>query len=74
MAGDFNAAREAFLDLVADAIRFEEDPDYAGGLFYNIRLSEFSFEQLVEAFGIPRRFDESSLDAVYRFIQEGTPK
>jgi len=69
-------AREAFLNLIADAVDYEYNPD--GDVTdsgYPIDCSTFKIvtrrsqmDELVEALGIPRRFDEDVADAIDRAI------
>lgn len=68
-------AREAFLDLIADAVEFKEEPDGdEGGDYtrYIIITGWQQLERLAEAFGIRRRFDESTGDAIKRAIDESS--
>lgn len=71
-------AREAFLNLIADASEWEEDPDGdmndAGAMIdlttYKLRTGRMQLEELAEALGIKRAYDESVKDAIDRAVQE----
>lgn len=75
---DIEKAREAFLNMLADASVFEEQPDGdmndAGNMIdcttYKIITGWRQFEELCEALGIKRqRYDETLMDALGRHIQ-----
>lgn len=79
---DINKAREAFLDLIADAKRFEEicDGDEVNGmaavyLSYEMTVDGRQLADLADALGVQARYMESPGDAIRRVIEEGgSPK
>ena len=71
-----DAAREAFLDLIAHAISFEEDPDgdMVGGRLVNLTTYKFivshqSLHELCDALGIAIGYNESAGQAITRYIE-----
>lgn len=72
---DITKAREAFLNMIADAVEWEEQPD--GDVDSNGRMMDCTtyklitgwrqLEELCEALGIERkRMDENLMDAIDR--------
>jgi 3-deoxy-D-arabino-heptulosonate 7-phosphate (DAHP) synthase len=73
-------ARECFLNMLADAKRFDEDVDgdEVNGravmyVSYHITTDESQFRELVDALGIKVGWTESTFDAVTRAIEEPSP-
>jgi hypothetical protein len=61
--------REAFLDMIADAVRFECDPD-EGGIFYELKVRQDSLETLLTALAIPfSRPDFDLVEALHLVIE-----
>lgn len=74
---DLEKARDAFLNMLADALEFEEQPDgdvnESGHMIdcttYKIITGYRQFEELCEALGIKRdRYDEPLINAIDRHI------
>ncbi len=70
-------ARECFLNMLADAKRFDEDVDgdEVNGrtvmyVSYHITTDESQFRELVDALGIKVGWSESTMDALTRAIEE----
>lgn len=72
------AAREAFLNLIADAIEWKEEPDgdidSSGRMIncttYHLITGYRELDELVEALGIDRRYDETAYQAIDRAISD----
>lgn len=62
-------AREAFLDLISDASRFEEDPD-EHGCSYHITTDDSQLRALLQALGIAIAFNESCKAAITRALNQ----
>lgn len=70
MSGDpFVLARECFLNLFAEAPRFDDDPD-VDGMQYDLKVEEECLRDLIDAFGIDMRPDETAGDAIRRRLNE----
>lgn len=74
-------AREAFLNMLADAKRFEEDVDgdEVNGatvvyVTYHLSTDESQFRELVEALGIRIGWHETTMDAVTRELETSPPQ
>ena len=68
--------RETFLNMIADADKFEEeyDGDMGGGnTTYHTSLGGRQLEELCETIGIKTNWGESIGDAINRFIEQGVP-
>jgi F420-0:gamma-glutamyl ligase len=77
MMTDLEMAREALLDLIADAAKFEEDVDgdEQNGrpiviINYDLRVNERALRELAEALSVPIRLGETAGDALKRAIRE----
>jgi hypothetical protein len=63
-------AREAFLDLMADAEHWHTETD-EDGTFHTIRTVDRQLANLVAALGIAIRWGEPTEDAIQRAINDG---
>jgi hypothetical protein len=78
LRGERDAAREAFLNMIADAKRWDEDvdgdTDGEGGMVitcqYHLTTAHGQLEELVDALGIKRAFDEGAGEAIDRALRE----
>ena len=76
------SAREAFLNMIADADRFDEDvdgdaDDYGRPVFtinYHLTVGHHQLQELCDALGIKaKRYDETLKDAIDKAISEPFP-
>lgn len=65
-----NAAREAFLDMMADANEWHIETD-EGGTIHTIETGEQQLVALAKALGIDRRWGETIEDSICRAIDGG---
>jgi len=78
---DLEKARDAFLNMIADAIEWEEHPDGdvndAGQMIdcttYTLRTNPKQLEELVDALGIKRGRTQSLMDAICEAISPTEP-
>jgi hypothetical protein len=71
-------AREAFLAMIADAIRWEEDVDGDTDgegrtvitVHYHLTTRHHQLDELVDALGIKRAFSQSAYDAICEALSE----
>ena len=77
---EIGAARDAFLELIANAYEFTEDVDgeydhdgrARGWVTYSMRFSAGPLEDLIEALGIKRAIDQTPMIAIYAAIDADT--
>lgn len=76
------AAREAFLNMIADAEKWEEDVDGDCGddgrsvmyINYDLRTGHSQLQELCETIGIePKRYDQTLFERIDELISEPSP-
>lgn len=74
----FTEAREAFLNLIAEARDVREDIDadtdsqgrIRGHHRHIVTVEESDLAEFIDALGIPRRYDQCSMDAVLKTLEQ----
>jgi len=63
MSADIEKAREAFLNMIADAVRWEEECD-GEEMYYHLTTRYVQLEELLKALGIEQGYAVSAGDAI----------